>query len=183
MLDIILESFRAIITFLIILALLRQKQRCEICSIPGWKNIVTGFILLLFGNLLDITDDFTSLNSFVVIGDTQVQSFLEKVVGYLGGMLFLFIGIWKWLPKMIEKQTMITDKLDQVEEEVKALQGLLPICATCKKVRDDQGYWNQIEAFIANHADVSFSHSICPDCLKKHYPQEYENIQKATQKK
>ena len=54
--------------------------------------------------------------------------------------------------------------------QVKKLSGLLPICATCKKIRDDHGYWNQIEAYIRDHSDVDFSHSICPECVQKLYP-------------
>lgn len=54
--------------------------------------------------------------------------------------------------------------------EVKILSGLLPICASCKKIRDDKDYWNQIEAYIRDHSEAEFSHSICPNCVKKLYP-------------
>ncbi len=54
--------------------------------------------------------------------------------------------------------------------KVKTLSGLLPICASCKKIRDDKGYWNQIEQYIKAHAEVDFSHSICPECTKELYP-------------
>lgn len=54
--------------------------------------------------------------------------------------------------------------------EVRKLSGFLPICSSCKKIRDDRGYWNQIEEYITQHSDVDFSHSICPDCAKKLYP-------------
>lgn len=57
------------------------------------------------------------------------------------------------------------------------LSGLLPICASCKKIRDDSGYWNQIESYIARHSQAMFSHGICPDCLKKQYPKYYEKMQ------
>ncbi len=54
--------------------------------------------------------------------------------------------------------------------EVKKLSGLLPICSICKKIRDDKGYWNQIEAYIQEHSEAEFSHSICKKCAKEHYP-------------
>lgn len=54
--------------------------------------------------------------------------------------------------------------------QVKKLSGFLPICASCKKIRDDKGYWQQIEAYIRDHSEAEFSHSICPDCVKKLYP-------------
>jgi PAS domain-containing protein len=55
--------------------------------------------------------------------------------------------------------------------EVKKLSGLLPICANCKRVRDDKGYWNQVEEYITVHSDATFSHGICPECLRKFYPE------------
>ncbi len=55
--------------------------------------------------------------------------------------------------------------------EVKTLSGLLPICASCKKIRDDNGYWNQIEAYMSQKTDVQFTHGICPDCVKKYFPE------------
>jgi len=53
---------------------------------------------------------------------------------------------------------------------VKILRGLLPICASCKKVRDDKGYWNQIEQYITEHSEAVFSHGLCPDCAERIYP-------------
>ncbi len=66
-------------------------------------------------------------------------------------------------------------KIEQLQEalaEVKTLQGLLPICSSCKKVRDDSGYWQQIESYIGARSDAVFSHSICPECTEKLYGQE-----------
>ena len=62
------------------------------------------------------------------------------------------------------------DKLMKALKEIKTLSGLLPICASCKKIRDDKGYWNQMEGYIQQHSDAQFSHGICPDCAKKMYP-------------
>jgi PAS domain S-box-containing protein len=61
-------------------------------------------------------------------------------------------------------------KLQKALTEVKQLSGLLPICASCKKIRDDKGYWGQIESYISDHSEAEFSHGICPDCMKKLYP-------------
>ncbi len=60
-------------------------------------------------------------------------------------------------------------ELKEALEKVKKLSGLLPICAKCKKIRDDKGYWNQIESYIRDHSEAEFSHSICPDCAKELY--------------
>jgi len=73
----------------------------------------------------------------------------------------------------IEKDNLIVELKDALSE-VKTLSGLLPICASCKKIRDDRGYWNQIESFIHDHSEAKFSHSICPECAKKLYPEIYK---------
>lgn len=69
----------------------------------------------------------------------------------------------------IEKDNLIVELKDALRK-VKTLSGLLPICASCKKIRDDNGYWNQIESYIKTHSEADFSHSICPDCAKRIYP-------------
>jgi hypothetical protein len=56
-------------------------------------------------------------------------------------------------------------------QKVKVLSGLIPICASCKKIRDDKGYWNQLESYLKAHSDADFTHGICPECVKKLYPQ------------
>lgn len=59
-------------------------------------------------------------------------------------------------------------------DEVRILRGFLPICASCKKIRDDQGYWTQIESYIKTHSEANFSHGVCPECAKKLYPEFYQ---------
>jgi transcriptional regulator with GAF, ATPase, and Fis domain len=61
------------------------------------------------------------------------------------------------------------EKLEKALSEVKTLSGLIPICSHCKKIRDDKGYWNQVEAYIQQHSDAKFSHGICRDCMQLHY--------------
>ncbi len=70
------------------------------------------------------------------------------------------------LQKSLEKKNAeLRDALNNVE----TLSGMLPICANCKKIRDDKGYWNQLEVYISKHSQALFSHAICPDCVKKLY--------------
>ena len=63
-------------------------------------------------------------------------------------------------------------ELEAALAKVNLLGGLLPICASCKKVRDDQGYWNQVESYVEAHSDVTFTHGLCPDCLQRLYPEQ-----------
>jgi hypothetical protein len=73
----------------------------------------------------------------------------------------------------IDKDTLIIE-LQNALTRVKTLNGLLPICSSCKKIRDDKGYWNQIESYIQHHSEAEFSHSICPECAKILYPEHYK---------
>lgn len=75
----------------------------------------------------------------------------------------------------IEKERLIS-KLKSALQKIKVLSGLLPICSHCKKIRDDKGYWNEVENYIAEHSDIQFTHSICNDCAKKHYPEFYDQL-------
>lgn len=71
-----------------------------------------------------------------------------------------------------EKEKVIREELDKALSKIKLLRGLLPICASCKKIRDDNGYWNQIEDYLRFHSEVEFSHSLCPPCVKNLYGNE-----------
>lgn len=64
----------------------------------------------------------------------------------------------------------VIEELQEALQKVKTLTGLLPMCASCKKIRDDTGYWNHVESYIQHHTDARFSHGICPDCIRKLYP-------------
>jgi Membrane-associated sensor domain len=79
--------------------------------------------------------------------------------------------------KLVESrdaQEHVIVELEEALQQVKLLQGFLPICASCKQVRDDNGYWSQIEQYISDHSDVQFSHSLCPKCAQEQFPEYYE---------
>jgi hypothetical protein len=115
---------------------------------------------------------------------------LKYLLFILGPILFLLsiVGLW-YLNREVAKKTRslreeIKDRKKAEKEkeklivelkkaiyEVKTLGGLLPICASCKKIRDDKGYWNQLESYIRQHSNAEFSHSVCPDCAKELYPE------------
>jgi len=74
-----------------------------------------------------------------------------------------------------EERERLLAELQEALGQVRKLSGLLPICSSCKKIRDDKGYWRQIEAYIQDHSEAEFSHSICPECAKKLYPDYYKD--------
>jgi len=95
---------------------------------------------------------------------------LLALVGLIGATYELrVIGL-----KVREKE--LQARVTEAVARVKVLSGLLPICASCKKVRDDKGYWNQIETYIREHSDTQISHGLCPDCVRKLYPDFSDEI-------
>ncbi len=97
MADIILESLLTILVGISFCFLLLKYRAKEAHSHDGWKFLLYGFALILFGTLLDVTDNFPNLNKYIIIGDTTYQSFLKKVIGYVFGFALLSIGFRKLL--------------------------------------------------------------------------------------
>lgn len=77
---------------------------------------------------------------------------------------------------VLEKESLLRE-LQEAYNKLKKLSGLIPICSHCKKIRDDNGFWNQVEQYISEHTDAVFSHGICPDCMQKLYPDYLLNPQ------
>lgn len=76
--------------------------------------------------------------------------------------------------RMVEMQDALAEKIAELQRamaEIKTLRGIVPICASCKKIRDDHGYWKQVEVYVREHTEAEFSHGICPGCMKKLYPE------------
>ena len=76
--------------------------------------------------------------------------------------------------RMVETQDALASKVEELRQaldQIKTLRGIVPICASCKKIRDDQGYWSQVEVYVRDHTEAQFSHGICPECMKKLYPE------------
>lgn len=88
-----------------------------------------------------------------------IQKYQKEIIF----LCLLLICVLLFIVKIIH----LNDSLKTALSEVKTLQGFLPICASCKKIRDDSGYWNRIETYIRNHSEAEFSHSICPSCAQK----------------
>ena len=73
--------------------------------------------------------------------------------------------------KIEEEKEKIIDDLEKAMEQIKTLRGIIPICSYCKEIRDDKGSWNKLEKYISEHSEAQFSHGICDNCLKEHYPE------------
>ena len=329
MLDITLEILSATAIAFLIVMVIRNAQTRDLPH-TGWRFILAGLALILFGSIIDILDNFESLNKFVFIGNTATQAILEKVLGSTVGFALVCVGIMKWIPTLssmdrvvdaynklahsevvlkstytklekkqaelfsilqntpdiiyrLDKDGMITFISDAIkmyghepedligidiinlihpddresvkyqvkekrtgerstkrlelrfltahnseieaeihtidlersfvlnaegiytseqpdghyfvetqgvarditerknmEREVGELKEILPICANCKNIRDDDGYWQRVELYFKKHTDILFSHSICPDCSTKLYPNLFDESKNDT---
>ncbi len=90
----------------------------------------------------------------------------------LGLLWFVGIGFTLYrirLWQLLRREKELTSRVEEAMKKIKVLGGLIPICSHCKKIRDDKGYWSQLEQYLNEHSEASFSHGICPECAEKHY--------------
>jgi len=133
-----------------------------------------GAFLGAFEIYYDITDKKRNLERLLLI------SFVIVIILALAVLIASTVNFVKEKRRLIERRRADGERerlileLQDALAEVRTLSGLLPICAACKKIRDDQGYWNQIEDYISSHSEATFSHGICPECAKKLYPDYYK---------
>lgn len=170
--ELAIELIRTSLGGVIILALLFHRNHSQLKDIFGWNYFIVGFCLVFIGMMIDITDNFPELNQFIILGSTPYQSVVVGLYGYLLGFGFIAIGIWTWIPRMLEAQEQNKRALEQKEKELHILSGLLPICANCKNIRDEKEVWTPLETYICDHSEAEFSHGICPACMAKLYPEE-----------
>jgi len=120
------------------------------------------------------------LSSLLIIG----VYFYKPPVDYMWKAIFnrgiSLFSVWSAALLGLQKNRMerqrntLLQEREKALQEVRILRGFLPICASCKKIRDDNGYWKQIEGYIKEHSEAEFTHSICPDCAKRLYPDLYK---------
>lgn len=124
--------------------------------------------------MIDISDEDTqefvveSSDSSRLVVEVSASDVTSRKGGTIGRVA-TFIDITRRKEIEAEREQLVT-KLQEALEKIKTLKGIIPICASCKKIRDDKGYWNQLESYIEEHSEANFSHGICPDCVQKLYP-------------
>lgn len=98
------------------------------------------------------------------------------IAAILGSLIIYIAG--HMLDKKEREQQELIKSLQRALLEIKTLQGIVPICSFCKKIRDDKGFWSQVESYVSYHTEAEFSHGVCPDCQKEHYPEIFNNKKK-----
>ena len=137
-------------------------------------------ILFFICGIVEIDEPYVKFSQFT----SQVLYFSSITTAFMGGLLVTFIFTHN-IKKYENEQQRLIHELQSALSEVKTLKGFLPICSSCKKIRDDKGYWNQIESYIQERSDAEFSHSMCPDCSDSIYGREdwYIELKKTEQLK
>ncbi len=132
---------------------------------------------LLFSIIIDVTERL--LTEKLKKEEERKLLLTLIVILVLSFFFIIFIVIYflerkKYIKELEEKN----EKLEKANHEIKTLQGIIPICSICKKIRTDEGYWQSVENYITNHSEALFSHSICPDCAKKYYGINEKDLKK-----
>ncbi len=122
--------------------------------------------------------------SIPVVFMTALDSVEDKIAGFAAGGVDYITKPFQQVEVLARIKTHIMLRkreleLEQALAEIKTLTGILPICSYCKKIRSDEGYWQQVEEYIGQHSKALFSHGLCPDCYRK----EMEHVRKLTEKK
>ena len=130
------------------------------------------------GKMSDLIEDaYEAVGFFATLGETGkwlrvTASTLREPSGQVIGAAETLEDITEH-KRIDEERERLVIELQNALSKIKTLKGLLPICSACKKIRNDKGYWEQIENFIHEHSDAEFSHGICPECAQKLYPNYY----------
>lgn len=127
----------------------------------------------------DIYNSWFSIRFEQGIDYSLVWKILGVVLIVATFAIFYLRSIKKYAQRLNEANALLEQRnidLKKSLDEVTALRGILPICSFCKKIRDDSGYWEQVDIYIHKHSAADISHSVCPDCMKLHYPQEHNEI-------
>ena len=133
----------------------RQAETRNYCNSCGYESVA----------LIPIKAQGERIG-LIQFNDHRQGMFTQSLIEYLE-MISENIGL-------AVRNSMAYTKLREALDEIKILRGILPICSSCKKIRDDKGYWKQIELYIRDHSEAEFSHGICPDCVKILYPEFYK---------
>ncbi len=165
------EDIYRLIFWSIIFTMISELAFAFYISNYGFSNIA--------GHYFKIFSYYLIYKAIIQTGIIYPYELIFRELGAVNSRLNAEIAVRK--SSELEKEKLIIE-LEDALSRVKKLGGLLPICAHCKKIRDDKGYWNQLESYISTHSEADFSHSICPDCEKKFYPEFLHDNKKNSEK-
>ena len=142
-------------------------------------------LVMLLSHLMHAKNAALNMTDTTGFMSVAMQSFTIAMLPWsfsftvFNGIIGWYYGILK-IEKIAREE--LIENLQKALEDVKTLSGMLPICAWCKNIRNDEGYWQKIEAYFKSHSDLDFTHSICNDCAKKEYPELYTELEEKADK-
>jgi hypothetical protein len=187
----------------------RWRPKSYVLAIGLLLDVAVGSIDFLTGVDIGVAVLYLVPISFVTWFHSKRAGYIMSVVSisttvlsdWLGGKIYRNVPVETWnslvhfgffvvvafllarLKFELDERAKVIGELKRALEEIKTLSGLLPMCAWCKKIRDDGGYWKQVEQYVSEHTEAEFTHGICPDCLKKMEPELYEKIVRMREEK
>lgn len=157
----------------------------RLISLTGWRGAWA--LLALSATTMGIRRAiifFDSLGGGVEFNyDMTYELFGLAGSGMMLAGVFLIKPILLVMMEAEREQRELAERLQTALSQVTTLKGMLPICASCKKIRNDAGYWEILENYISSHSEAEFSHGICPECIEKLYPDLYEKMKRSKAKK
>ncbi len=141
----------------------KSKPKTELLII--FISSIFVFLLAYRYNILEEVVDYTRRHE-----DWQLDE-LVIVAVYLM-LAFAIYSFRRWRDVQVSRKRLAQKnaELQAAFSEIKRLRGMIPICSSCKNIRDDSGYWHEVAAYISDHSDAEFTHSLCPNCAQKLYP-------------
>lgn len=153
------------------------KQRTVGPITDRWGTLITSLVPIY----LEETNDLIAVLGMDIDAEDWKREIISQIflpislttsITLLTILLLMINRNRRIVQKQYNEKNKLAEELQQTLHYVKKLQGLLPICASCKKIRDDKGYWSSIESYIEDHSEVKFSHGLCEECSDKLYGQE-----------
>jgi hypothetical protein len=152
----------------------RTHQIVDRLQTVSWWHFI--WVTLLFAEVF--TAGMNTLMGWLVWGDVSGELILIGVADALVVSLLVGTGLIALLRfirdrdrRAKEENAKLVAELQVALAKIKTLHGIIPICAGCKKVREDSGYWKQVELYVSEHSDAEFSHGFCPECVERLYPE------------
>jgi DNA-binding response OmpR family regulator len=147
--------------------MLPDKKGTEVCKlIKGDPELQSTFVVLVSGIL--VSSDYQAEGLNVGADGYMIKPMTNReFIARIHSMVRIKKAETALREKEVEQQRLIK-QLQEALAEIKTLKGFIPICASCKKIRDDEGYWNQIEEYLTAHTDAVFTHGLCPQCVEKY---------------
>lgn len=128
-----------------------------------------GFVVLFIAGKYDVFENLVALSR--KYEGVELDEIITLFIYFSFALAFFSFRRCQEARKIRKRLIVQNNELREALSEIKQLKGILPICAECKQIRDDKGYWHQVEAYVREHSDAVFSHGLCPDCMKKLYPE------------